>query len=112
MSRAAGLAKVGYYPTPPEALRRLCALLSPAPGSGHVRVLDPCAGEGDALAEVASALDGEPFAAEVQRDRAALCRERFSRAIWGDAFRLRLSHHAFSLLWLNPPYDRAPRHAA
>src|SRR5712692_5681032 len=106
MRRAAGLAKVGYYPTPPEALRRLSALLSPAPGSGHVRVLDPCAGEGDALAAVASALDGEPFAAEVQRDRAALCRERFSRAIWGDAFRLRLSHHAFSLLWLNPPYDR------
>jgi SAM-dependent methyltransferase len=106
MSRAAGLAKVGFYATPPEALRRLCAMLAPETGTGPLRVLDPCAGEGEALAEAAQAIGAEPFAVEVQRDRAALCRQRFEHAIWGDAFRLRLSHHAFSLLWLNPPYDR------
>ncbi|HLG74207.1 MAG TPA: DUF6094 domain-containing protein, partial [Chloroflexota bacterium] len=103
--RAAGLAKAGYYATPDQALDRLVHLLGPAPGIGDIRVLDPCAGEGHALDAVARHLGGAPFAVELQRERARLCRDRFPYAIWGDAFRLRLSGGAFSLLWLNPPYD-------
>src|SRR5712692_6067001 len=106
MPKLAGLAKVGFYGCPAEALTRLTSLLTSAPGTGPIRVIDPCAGEGEALATIAEKLEAEPFAVEVQRDRAATCRQRFGNAIWGDAFRLRVSHQAFSLLWLNPPYDR------
>jgi SAM-dependent methyltransferase len=90
---------------PDEALQRLTGLLTPAAGGGVLRVIDPCAGEGHALAAAARQLGGTPFAVELQRDRAGVCRDRFPYAIWGDAFRLRLTGGAFSLLWLNPPYD-------
>jgi len=103
--RSGGLAKAGYYATPEQALERLVKLLSPASGTGVLRVLDPCAGEGHALDAVARHLGAIPFAVELQRERASLCRDRFPYAIWGDAFRLRLTGNAFSVLWLNPPYD-------
>jgi len=103
--RAAGLATAGYFRTPDQALDRLVHLLTPAPGIADMRVLDPCAGEGHALDAVARHLGATPFAVEIQRDRASLCRDRFPYAIWGDAFRLRLTSGAFGLLWLNPPYD-------
>jgi type I restriction-modification system DNA methylase subunit len=69
MSRAAGLAKAGYYATPEQALDRLVHLLSPSPGIGDIRILDPCAGEGHALDAVARHLGGTPFAVEIQRER-------------------------------------------
>src|SRR5713226_1804499 len=103
--RASGLAKAGYYATSDQALERLVQLLAPGAGTGVMRVLDPCAGEGHALDAVARHLDATPFAVELQRERASICRDRFPYAIWGDAFRLRLTSYAFSLLWLNPPYD-------
>ncbi len=103
--RIAGLAKAGFYATPPEALRRLAGMLVPEGDSRAIRALDACAGEGEALQAVTQRVGGTPFAVEIQRDRAGLCRERFPYAIWGDAFRLRLTNGAFSLLWLNPPYD-------
>ena len=105
MSRTASLVRAGFFVTPPVALQRITALLSPGSGDGVIRVLDPCAGEGEALERLCEALHGEGYAAELQRERAALCREKFENVVWGDAFQLHLSHNGFSLLYLNPPYD-------
>src|SRR4029453_10106522 len=42
---------------------------------------------------------------ELNRERAQIAREVLSRALHADVFKMRCTHHAFSLLFLNPPYD-------
>ncbi len=46
--------KNGYFPTDSETLGRIFNFLAPA--NGLLRVLDPCCGEGAALADVVHAL--------------------------------------------------------
>ena len=47
--------KNGYFPTDELTLERLCAIFELAEGGSH-RLLDPCCGEGCALAELRNAL--------------------------------------------------------
>jgi hypothetical protein len=44
------VANNGYYPTDPDTIERILSLLRPWP-KGTMRIIDPCAGEGVALAE-------------------------------------------------------------
>ena len=103
--RILGLAKGGYYKCPPEALRRLTQMFVRADDDGVIRVLDPCAGEGEALQAVCTRLNGTAFAVELQRDRANTCRSLFENVVWGDAFRMRMTGGSMSMVVLNPPYD-------
>ena len=48
MPRLESVAKGGYYPFPPEYIPAFASLFQPAPPGGLL--LDPCAGEGAALA--------------------------------------------------------------
>ena len=100
-------------------------------------LLDPCAGDGAALVACAQALFGDPlpavgqgprlrlYACELEATRAAALRARCQAAglragditaLAADAFQLTWTTDdaaaGVDLLWLNPPYDRAPRHAA
>jgi type I restriction-modification system DNA methylase subunit len=53
--RLAGQEKMGYYPTPASLLDAIASYLS-ADSAGPCRVLDPCCGEGEALAHIAAEL--------------------------------------------------------
>jgi hypothetical protein len=64
--------KNGYFPTDEPTLERALAALAPA--DGPMCILDPCAGEGVAIAEAAHALGREQvqaFAVEYDAERAA-----------------------------------------
>lgn len=105
--RLEGVAKAGYYPTPPSVVERIAALIRAAshPARQAARLLDPCCGTGAALRQFADAVGGETYGIEIARDRADEAQTMLDHLICGSAFAVRLAHGAFSCLWLNPPYD-------
>ena len=102
---ARNFVKNGYFPTDEPTLER--ALTALAPADGPMCILDPCAGEGVAIAEAAHALGREQvraFAVEYDAERAAHARGLVDRCIHGDLMDTLISRQTFGLLWLNPPY--------
>lgn len=103
---AHNFAKNGYYPTDEQTLERTLQALTPS-ASGTMRILDPCSGEGTALAEVAHALGREhvqSYAVEYDRDRAQHSRTLLDQVLHSDLMDTMISRQSFGLLWLNPPY--------
>ncbi|AMB86036.1 methyltransferase [Pseudomonas agarici] len=111
---AHNFARNGYYPTDEITLERTLQALAPSP-TGRIRIFDPCAGEGVALAEAAHALgrdNVETFAVEYDRERADHSRTLLDRVLHSDLMDTMISRQAFGLLWLNPPYgDLVTDHA-
>jgi SAM-dependent methyltransferase len=117
MVRPNAVASGQYFPTPARVVEAVCRHLEHAHGgadaparsarSGRrvIRLLDPCAGRGDAAAAVAAALGAESFGIELNTERAEACRARLDHTLASSAFSVRLANGAFSCLWLNPPYD-------
>ena len=78
--RLAAQAKGGFYPTPPRVVDLVAQLLYGARGRSRsvdtLRILDPCCGAGDALAQFADLLRDrgtvpvETCGVELHRDRA------------------------------------------
>lgn len=102
---ARNFAKAGYFPTDEPTLERTLAALAPA--NGPMCIIDPCAGEGVAIAEAAHALGREQvqaFAVEYDAERARHARTLVDRCIHGDLMDTLISRQVFGLLWLNPPY--------
>lgn len=102
--RLAAQAKMGYYPTPSLVVSLISGILirnSP----GNIRVLDPCAGEGTALKEVCEFLQSESYGIELDTYRGKIAKENLTRCLIADYEMTRISNHAFSVLYLNPPYD-------
>lgn len=98
--------KNGYFPTDSETLARVLQALE-APETGALRLLDPCCGEGVALAECKHHLGGgrtEAFGIEYDEERAWHAKRILDRCIHGDAQDCILGRRQFGLLWLNPPY--------
>jgi SAM-dependent methyltransferase len=97
----------GHYPTPDRVATLLRSWLVPGTGSGEMRVLDPCCGTGHALSLVGRGFSTPlcTVGVELNRERALIAQEVLSRALHADLFKMRCTHHAFSLLFLNPPYD-------
>ncbi|MCX8967320.1 class I SAM-dependent methyltransferase [Erwinia psidii] len=96
----------GYFPTDEITLERILAALTPDTASGPLRILDPCAGEGVAVTEIAGHL-GEPaqaYAVEYHTERAAHCATMADITLHSDLMDTIISPQAFSLLLLNPPY--------
>lgn len=103
---AHNFARNGYYPTDETTLERTLQALAPSP-SGKMRILDPCAGEGVALAETAHYLERdrvETYAVEYDQERANHCRTLLDRVLHSDLMDTMISRQSFGLLWLNPPY--------
>jgi hypothetical protein len=97
--------KNGYFPTDEATLERALNALSP--GNGPMCILDPCAGEGVAIAEAAHALGREQvtvFAVEYDAERANHARRLADHCIHGDLMDTLITRQSFGLLWLNPPY--------
>jgi len=109
---ARNFAKAGYYPTDEGTLERVLSALAPA--SYPVSIIDPCAGEGVAIAEVAHALGREfvtSFAVEFDMERAAHARTMASKCLHADLMDTIISRQTFGLLWFNPPYGDLGRDA-
>lgn len=97
--------KNGYFPTDEPTLERALSALAPA--TGQMCILDPCAGEGVAIAEAAHALGREQvsaFAVEFDAERARHARNLVDHGVHADLMDMMISRQAFGLLWLNPPY--------
>jgi len=109
MTRLASIEKMQFYPTSDPDTRHICQRLVAA--AGHVRLLDPCAGKGQALAELqahlrATAKSVTSYAVELDVARYEQCLLRFpDTAINSDWFQMVTSNDAVSLLFANPPYD-------
>ena len=114
--RLAAQAKGGFYPTPPRVVDLIADLIHTPSGSYHrgretLRILDPCCGAGEALAQLAQRLDRpnaipiQTYGVELHRDRAEEAEKRLGRALASDLFATSIANGAFGLLLLNPPYD-------
>lgn len=107
MSRLESTACAGYYPTPPRVVAAIAKHLRRDVSNSRrvVRLLDPCAGTGEAAAAIAQAVGAETFGIEINDERAQAARTRLGHVLTGSAFSARLANGAFSCLWLNAPYD-------
>ena len=114
--RLAAQAKGGFYPTPDRVVDLIAELIHTPTGYYHrdrdtLRILDPCCGAGEALAQLAERLDRpnalpiETYGVELHRDRAEHAARRLDRALAADLFATSIANGAFGLLYLNPPYD-------
>lgn len=104
--------KNGYFPTDESTLERMLSALGPA--NGPMCILDPCAGEGIAIAEAAHVLGRDwvrAYAVEYDAERAIHARQLVDRCLHGDLMDTIISRQAFGLLWLNPPYGDLSRDA-
>lgn len=107
MARLESAAKAGYYPMPSRVAVSIARhlIVETRGGKRVVRLLDPCAGTGEAAALVAQALGAESFGIELNDERAEAARAHLDHVLATSAFSVRLAHGAFSCLYLNPPYD-------
>ncbi len=114
--RLAAQAKGGFYPTPDKVVDMIATLIDTPRLSYYsrgktVRILDPCCGAGDAVAQLAESLNRpntvpiETFGVELHKDRAEEARAILDHALASDLFRTSMANGSFGLLYLNPPYD-------
>ena len=109
MARLMSQIKGGYYAAAPAAVAAVLDRLRP-PDAGDCVLLDPCAGEGHALLQLAQGLHAVPYGIELSEDRAALVRESLPEVqslAPADFLRCAISYRSFSCIFCNPPYDYA-----
>jgi Uncharacterised methyltransferase family (DUF6094) len=118
MARLASIVKQGFYPAPSEAIAGILRHLKipdpptePKSKAGDINILDPCAGEGNALAQLAEGLGvstGHVFAVELNASRAARIAAAYPdvRMLGPCSFEAtRITRHSLSAVYLNAPYD-------
>ena len=110
MSRLESARKGGYYPLPPELIPLLANLISCPHDNG--RILDPCAGEGEALIGLADALGLTPCGNELHRERAEVAQNAIlenggeAHHFWNAGIEeMTVAPEFAQLLYLNPPFD-------
>jgi hypothetical protein len=131
--RLMGQAQLGFYAAQPVAVAAICKHLAlkpkpepaepeegaeppPKPVEGDeldrpYSIIDPCAGEGAALRQIAEHLGIEPrdtYAVELDAGRAELVRQAIPRGrLLGPCsfFGTRISANSFGLAYVNPPFD-------
>ncbi|MGB5860743.1 MAG: DUF6094 domain-containing protein [Pseudomonas aeruginosa] len=116
---AQNFVKAGYYPTDEVTLERIIGMLR-CTGPGPFRLLDPCCGEGTALADIRHGLlqaastddaqaagrhiDIEALGVEFDKERAWHAKQVLSRVIHADFHDVVIKARSVGLLFLNPPY--------
>lgn len=100
----------GFYAAPPEAVAHAATFLR-APAGKPWAMLDPCAGKGAAVGQLAATLGCEASAVhaiELEAGRAEECREALPEGrVLGPAsfFGCTIKSASMSLIWCNPPFD-------
>jgi predicted RNA methylase len=108
MARLASVAKAGFFSTPPEIVKMISSFIQAEEPVG--RLLDPCSGTGDALAQIAHGLhmNVKTFGVELDKERAMQSKSVLTKVVDGDLFRVRAKKGSFSFVLLNPPYHQDP----
>jgi SAM-dependent methyltransferase len=100
--RPHGKTKLGFFPLPvPEAERLRNCLVTDCDFSA----LDPCAGDGVALVHLVEGMPARRYGIEMDAYRTEQARSLGIETVQASAFDVRSPADAFSLLYLNPPYD-------
>lgn len=95
--------KMGYYPTDPDSISLILRGIR-FPEGVTTNLLDPCCGCGKALRQLAQGNNCYAYGVELDESRAEEAQTRLHRVGFGSYFYSRISHEAFHLLFLNPPY--------
>lgn len=108
MARLESESKAGFYPTPPEEMELILRRITANKGDS-ISVLDPCCGKGDVLAQIEhhiSTLKAIPemYGIELEKSRAEEAKKKVKNILACAYENTRLSHDAFSMLYLNPPF--------
>ena len=114
--RLAAQSKGGFYPTTPRVVDLIAQLIRVPSGYYYrnrevLRILDPCCGAGEAVAQLAERLSQpgsapvETCGVELHRDRAEQAEGRLDRTLAADLFQTSIANGAFGLAFVNPPYD-------
>jgi len=101
--RPEGRLKAGFFPLPLAEAERIRRFLQFE--EGHTSALDPCVGEGAALAVIAGCRDVTRYGIELDAYRAERARTACNEIIQGDALDVTSPVESFSLVYENPPYD-------
>ena len=111
MAREQARIRMGYFPAPPQAIAGILKHLAKVESERSFHLLDPCAGEGDAvwmLAQGLSIPETNIHAIELHAGRAATIKERIPDAkVLGPAdFKAtNITARSFGLVYANPPFD-------
>ena len=109
MARLESEGKGGYYPTPPEEMELIVKGLKAYKGES-ITLLDPCAGEGDALQLMAKRLEEAygchttTYGIELEKSRAKRAEQKLDHVLDCGYEETRMSHESFSAMYLNPPF--------
>lgn len=95
--------KLGYYPTDPNNISLILQGIR-FPEGVTTNLIDPCCGCGKALRQLAQGNNCYAYGVELDESRAEEAQTRLHRVGFGSFFHSRISHEAFHLLFLNPPY--------
>jgi hypothetical protein len=119
MARLAAQAKGEYYPTPLAVVTRIARHIT-VPSHQHqfLRLYDPCAGKGQAIAHLRQALRSQTeseiqaWGSEIHPGRAQEASERLDHVVAAplEAMDWKPAHGLASILFLNPPYDWDENH--
>ena len=126
MSRLSAQADMEYLPSYGPTIAGLTQLfdnIGQLRDLAPIRLIDPCAGEGDALRTLADAIrmecedrtgrriakkQIETYGIELDTERARKARRKLKRVVQTDYFNTLVTPEAFNLMLLNPPYDYDP----
>ena len=95
--------KLGYYPTDPDNIFLILRGIQ-FPEGVTTNLFDPCCGCGKALRQLAQGNNCYAYGVELDESRAEEAQTRLHRVGFGSFFYSQISHEAFHLLFLNPPY--------
>jgi hypothetical protein len=101
--RIQGRIKMGHYPTPARVVELIRNYIAFPPG--QFSGLDPCCGEGDALASLIAGTTAITYGVELDHQRAEKSKSRLHHVLRCGIEETRIQRCSFSLLLLNPPYD-------
>ena len=123
MSRLSAQADMEYLPSYGPTVAGLAQLfdnIGNVRELAPIRLIDPCAGKGDALRTLADAIrteyEGrterriakkliETYGIELDTERARKARRKLKRVVQTDYFNTLVTPEAFNVMLLNPPYD-------
>jgi hypothetical protein len=119
MARLESQIRLGYYKTPVRVQNILSKILSTdvlsheSVNARTLHIFDPCAGTGEALAEIQKALaiitPVVSYGVELERNRALSCRQILNKSVQCSIFDLTTTKDSFGMMLLNPPYDHDQR---
>ncbi len=102
LGRLMNRVRMGYYPTDTEHVQMIKRAV--AFPEETVNLIDPCCGEGLALATLAAGENAVTYGVEMDEVRAEEAQKHLRRVGFGSFFHSRISLGAFQCLFLNPPY--------